>query len=711
MDIDTSRRSFLTGAAAALTVPLALPAAAQMTEALMPELARWPDSYLRIDADGIVTCILPTCEMGQGTHTGQAMILAEELGADLSTIRIEMPTQPSEPFRLPFGQMRSVGSYGIRFFHDPMRRAAAQMRLMLVQAAADQLGVPKKSLQARNGMIVHEGTDRAIPFADLVQAARMLPVPEPELLPEEERTLTGTDVPRLDTPAKTRGEAIYAIDVTLPDMAYGAVRLAPVFMADVASMDPASVLDMPGVIAVTQVPRGAVVVAESWWQAKQAADALDITFTQTAGDTLDQATLEARIAEGLSREDVPETLTRGDPAGVLEAAETVVEADYAVPLLAHACMEPVNCTAQDTGDRVELWAGTQGHDWKRMMLERELGITADQLFINTTFLGGGFGRKTWHHDAVQAVLASRAVDGRPVKVIWSREDDTAFGMYRQTMQARFRGAVDSDGRITAMTVRVAGPQMGAAIVQENNMDPFSLLGLVDQPYAVPNYAVDHAVVDIPVPLSAWRAIATSFTGYWMESFIDELADAAGMDPVAFRLLNLPEDSQARPVLERAAAMAGWDQTPPEGVYRGVSVVGSYNSMVAQVAEVAMVGEGDDARVTVPRVFAAIDCGRAIHPGQVETQIQGSVIDALGPVLRAKITLEGGAAVQSNYTDYQLVRIDEAPAVAVEIVDTGASLGGVGEPGVPPLAGAVCNAVFAATGRRIRALPLADHGLA
>ncbi|MDX8350867.1 xanthine dehydrogenase family protein molybdopterin-binding subunit [Cognatiyoonia sp. IB215182] len=707
MTISTSRRAFLAGAAS-LTVPLAFPAAAQMTQALTPELARWPETYLRLDADGAVTCILPTCEMGQGTHTGQAMILAEELGADWRTIRIEMPTQPSEPYRLPFGQMRSVGSYGIRYFHDPMRRAAAQMRMMLTQAAADRFGVPKHDLEARAGMILHAATSQAIPFSELVASARLLPVPaEPKLRPEAERMLTGTSVPRLDTPAKTRGEAIYAIDVTLHDMAYGAVRLAPVFIADVASLDASSVTDMPGVISVAQVPRGAVVVAETWWQAKQAADALDITFTETDDDVLDEQSLQARIVEGLDRVDVPMTLMRGDPQSVLDGTGTVIDADYAVPLLAHACMEPINCTARASENRTELWAGTQGHDWKRMMLERELGIPSDQLFINTTYLGGGFGRKTWHHDAVQAVLASRAAGGRPVKVIWTREDDTAFGMYRQTMQARFRGAVDADGHITAMTVRVAGPQMEAAIVQENNMDPFSLLGLVDQPYAVPNYSVDHAVVDIPVPLSAWRAIATSFTGYWMESFIDELAVAAGMDPLEFRLLNLPADSRARPVLERVAEMAGWNATAPQGVHRGVSVVGSYGSMVAQVAEIELVGD----RVTVPRVFAAIDCGRAIHPGQVETQIQGSVIDALGPVLRAKITLENGAAMQSNFPDYPLIRMDEAPEVTVDIVDTGAPLGGVGEPGVPPLAGAVCNAVFAATGRRIRSLPLADHDLA
>lgn len=700
----TTRRTFLAGSVAALTVPLVLPATAQMAQ----EQQHWPDAYMRIDADGTVTCILPTCEMGQGTHTGQAQILAEELGADWRAVRIEMPVQPSDPYRLPFGQMRSVGSYGIRFFHDPMRKAAAQMRMMLTRAAADRLGVPKAELVARNGQIVHQASGRALPFGDLVPDARLLPVPaEPILRPEAERTLTGRPIPRLDTPEKVRGEAVYSIDVALPNMVYGAVRLAPVFSAEVESMDAASVENMPGVLTVVPVPRGAVVVAESWWQAKQAADALAITFTATDHDTLDTPAMEAAIAEGLSREDVPMTLERGDPFGALRNAARIIEADYSVPMLAHACMEPINCTAQATEGRTELWTGTQGHDWKRMMLERELGIPAEELFINTTYLGGGFGRKTWHHEAVQAILASRAVGGRPVKVIWSREDDMTFGMYRQTMQVRFRATLAGDGRIEAMSVRVAGPQMGAAIVQENNMDPFSLLGLVDTPYAIPNYAVDHAVVDIPVPLSAWRAIATSFTGYWMESFMDELAVAAGMDPLAFRLANLPSDARARAVLERAAEMAGWSETPTQGVRRGIAVVESYGSVVAQVAEVTMDGD----RVRVPRVFAAIDCGRAINPGQVETQIQGSVIDALGPTLRAKITLEGGAAVQSNFPDYQLIRIGESPEVAVEIVETGAPIGGVGEPGVPPLAGAVCNAVFAATGRRIRSLPLSDHGLA
>lgn len=700
----TTRRGFIAGSAAALTVPLSLPAFAQMTQ----EVGAWPDAFIRIETDGTVTCILPTCEMGQGTHTSQSAILAEELGADWETIRIDMPKQPAEPYRLPFGQMRSVGSFGIRFFHDPMRKAAAQMRMMLTEAAAHEMGVPQSELIARDSRIMHVASGREMAFGDLVNAASLLQVPaEPVLRPEAERTLTGRIIARRDTPEKVRGEAVYGIDMTVPGMVYGAVRMAPVFGADVESMDASAVESMPGVLGVVQVPRGAVVVAEHFWQAKQAADALPITFTATDHDTLDTPALEAMIAAGLTREDVPMTLKRGDPAGVLSSGAQVIEADYAVPMLAHSCMEPINCTAQATEGRTELWTGTQGHDWIRMNLERELGIPSEELFINTGYLGGGFGRKTWHHEAVQAVLASRAMGGRPVKVIWTREDDMGFGLYRQTMQARFRATLGEAGKIDAMSVRVAGPQMGAFLVQADNMDPFSLLGLVDTPYAIPNYAVDHAVVDIPVPLSAWRAIACSFTGFWMESFMDELAHAAGMDPLAFRLANLPEDARARAVLERVAEMADWGGDLPDGVYRGISVVGSYGSFVAQVANIAMDGD----RVTVPRVWAAMDCGRAINPGQVEAQVSGSIIDALGPTLRAKITLENGAAVQSNFFDYELIRMDEAPEIAFDLVDTGAPLGGAGEPGVPPLAGAVCNAVFAATGRRIRSLPLSDHGLA
>ncbi|EPC03220.1 hypothetical protein L861_23205 [Litchfieldella anticariensis FP35 = DSM 16096] len=715
-DFTLTRRSFLAGAVAAgvaLVVPLRLPAA----WARQSEAAGLSQAYIRIDTNGQVTFLLPTSEMGQGSHTGQAQILAEELGADWSSIVVGMPTQPTSDYRIPFiGQMRSVGSFGIRFWHDPLRRAAAQAREMLTQAAAERLGVAPAALHAENGFIVHSGSGRRIPFGELVKDAMALPVPEePTLRPDGERTLTGHAIPRLDASAKVTGRAVYSVDVEREGMLYGAARLAPVFSADVESFDEGSVAGMPGVVAVVRVPRGAVVVAESWWQARQAADALDITFTRTLADTLSTDEINERFREGLDRPDVPVSTLRGDAEATLASEGRVVEAEYSVPLLAHACMEPINCTAEATEERTELWIGTQGQDVVRMTLENALQLPAEQLFINTTYLGGGFGRKTHGEIALQAVLASRAVGGRPTKVLWTRENDVQQGQYRQTMMCRFRAALDEAGNITGMRIRVAGPQMGLEYgidpeqrAQETgnlaNFDPFSLGGLSDMHYVIPNFVVEHAVVDLPIPLCPWRSIAHSFNGFFFESFMDECAAAAGRDPLEFRRSHCAGQERMLAVLDRVAEMSRWSEPAPEGIARGLAVVESYGSYVAQVVEARV----DDEGIDVQRVHAAIDCGRAINPAQVEAQLQGAVIDALGMALRQKVTIRDGRAEQSNFHDYPLLRIGEAPSVAVSIVEIGSPLGGVGEPGIPPLAPALANALFATTRQRIRYLPLTDH---
>lgn len=714
--LSLSRRAFLGGslvAGAALIIPLRLPLAWAREE----EGLRLSQAFIRIDTIGQVTFLLPTSEMGQGTHTGQAQILAEELGADWSSITVGMPNQLSDDYRVPFiGQMRSVGSLGIRFWHDPLRRAAAQARELLTLAAAERLGVAAATLNAENGFIVHADSGRMIPFGDLVEDAMALPMPEePTLRPDSERTLTGHKVPRLDTPAKVTGKAVYGIDVERESMLYGAVRLAPVFSADVESFDESSISRMPGVVAVVRVPRGVAVVADSWWQAKQAADALDITFTRTPADMLSTDEINAMLREGLDRTDVPVTTLRGEAEATLSDDGQVVEAEYSVPLLTHASMEPINCTAESTEERTELWIGTQGQDVVRMTLENAMQMPADRFFINTTYLGGGFGRKTHGEIALQAALASRAVSGRPVKVLWAREDDVQQGQYRQTMRCRFRAVLDDAGDITGMRIRIAGPQMGReyGIDPEQraqstgnlaNLDPFSLAGLSDMRYVIPNFVVDHAVVDLPIPLCPWRSIAHSFNGFFFESFMDECAAAAGRDPLEFRRSHCTDQTRMLAVLDRVAEMSRWNEPAPEGVARGLAVVESYGSYVAQVVEARADNEG----IQVERVHAAIDCGRAINPGQVEAQIQGSVIDALGAAMRQKVTIRDGRAEQSNFHDYPLLRIGEAPAVAVSIVEIGSPLGGVGEPGIPPLAPALANALFAATQQRIRHLPLADH---
>lgn len=587
---------------------------------------------------------------------------------------------------------------------------------MLTHAAAERLDVAAAALHAENGFIVHADSGRRIPFGDLVEDAMALPMPEePTLRPDSERTLTGRKVARLDTPAKVTGKAVYGIDVEREGMLYGAVRLAPVFSADVETFDESSVSGIPGVVAVVRVPRGVVVVADSWWQAKQAANALEIAFTRTSADTLSTDEINAMLRQGLDRTDVPITTLRGEAEATLSEDGQVVEAEYSVPLLTHASMEPINCTAESTEERTELWIGTQGQDVVRMTLENAMQVPADRFFINTTYLGGGFGRKTHGEIALQAALASRAVDGRPVKVLWAREDDVQQGQYRQTMMCRFRAVLNEAGQITGMRIRVAGPQMGReyGIDPEQraqstgnlaNFDPFSLAGLSDMRYVIPNFVVDHAVVDLPIPLCPWRSIAHSFNGFFFESFMDECAAAAGRDPLEFRRSHCTDQARMLAVLDRVAEMSHWQEPAAEGISRGLAVVESYGSYVAQVVE----ARADDEGIQVERVHAAIDCGRAINPGQVEAQLQGAVIDALGAATGQKVTIRDGHAEQSNFHDYPLLRIGEAPKVAVSIVDIGSPLGGVGEPGIPPLAPALANALFAATQQRIRHLPLTDH---
>jgi len=716
-----SRRQFAMaagGAALTIAIPLHAQSPAQPAApasgpgpATRPPVNRAPSSFIRIAADGTVTFLLPTCEMGQGIHTAQAMILAEELGADWTRIRTAMPDQVTPDYRLPMGQQRSVGSFGVRFWHDPLRRAAAQTRELLTLAAAERLSVPVASLSAENGYIVHAATGRRVSFGQLVQAASALPVPpSPVLRPAEQRHLTGKTTRRLDTPDKVTGRALYAVDMKAPGMLHGAVRLSPVFRAEVESMDPASVRDMPGVVAVVPVPGGAVVVARSWWQAKQAADKLAIRFKPTPNDRASSAELDERMRAALDAGSVPAALQRGDVAAAFQAPHRIVEADYAVPFLAHACMEPINCMAQARPDRLDLWTGTQAQDILLRDCSAAGGYKPEQIYFHNAYLGGGFGRKTHAEAAVQALLASRAVGGRPVKVLWSRADDMQQGQYRQAMMCRMRAALDPDGRIQGLRVRVAGPQMGRdnGVALINGIaDPMSLNGIIDMQYQIPNLLVDHAVVPMPMALSPWRSIANSFTGFFVEAFINECAAAAGKDPLEFRRQHLQGRPRMLAVLDRVAQSAHWASPAPAGVARGLAVVESYGSAVAQVVEARL----RDGRVKVEKVHVAIDCGRAINPGQVEAQMSGSVVDALSVALRAKLTIKDGRTEQSSFGDYQILRMGEEPQVVTSIVDIGSPLGGVGEPAVPPLAPALAAAAASLSGKTVRRLPLADDGLA
>ncbi len=486
-------------------------------------------------------------------------------------------------------------------------------------------------------------------------------------------------------------------------MLYGAVRLTPIFGADVARIETASA---PGATAVVQVPGGAVVVADRWWTAKQLADGLDVHWTSSPHAGVSSADLSAAMRAGLELREAPSAVARGDALGRLDTASRVVQADYEVPFLAHMALEPIACVGQWRDGRCDVWISTQGHDVVRQALQNVTGLPAGSIFIRTTYLGGGFGRKTHGEVAVQSALASRAVGGRPVKVLWSREDDVRQGQYRPAMAARLRAALEPDGQLSAMHVRLSGPMMGreySHVTIRDNFDFFSHATFADQKYCPGDYHLDHHVVDVPPSTCPWRAVSNSQNGFFMEAFIDEVAQAAGEDPLNYRRMLLAEHASHVAVLDSVHRRSGWDEPLPSPNWgRGVAIVESYGSRVAQVAEVEMVA----GQPLVRRVTLAIDCGEAVNPGQVRAQMEGSVIDALGPTLRCAITLRAGKAEQSNYDDYEIVRINETPEIDMEIVETGAEIGGVGEPGVPPLAPAVANAVFAATGERRRTLPLA-----
>lgn len=707
---ELSRRSLLKSAGAAsiaLTVPIAWP---QSLQAAGDATGLTP--YLRIHPDNTITALLPTTEMGQGIHTGQMLILADELGASPDQFKIEMPAQPSDPFRVKFGatmRQRSVGSHGIRSWHDRLRTAAAKGRSVLIEAGAAKLGVPPSELDTADGNVVHKASGKRLPFGDLVAAAAALPLPEqPALRPDSERKLVGKNFPRIDIPAKTDGSAVYGVDIKLDGLLHGAVRLAPVWRSDVKSIDASSVTSMPGVVAVVPVPRGAVVVAESWWQAKKAADALVIEFTTTEHDAFSSEAQTADMRAGLDASEPPVVMSKGDVVASLKGASKTVEAVYEVPMLAHMCMEPSVCTAKTGSDRVDLWFPTQDHDIASEDAAAAAGIPVDKVFISTPYLGGGFGRKGRGEIVIQAVLASKAVGGKPVKVMWSREEETNQGSYRPAMMARFRGGIDAAGKLVALDMHLSGPQMGREykhVKFDGNADPLTIATLINNKYQTENQRLTHAIVPVPLPLSPWRSVSSSQNAYFLESFIDELAHAAGKDPLAFRRENLAGQKRQLAVLDKVAEMSNWQSPPAAGIHRGIAIDESYGSVTAQVVEVS-IAKGE---VKVHRVFIAIDCGRAINPDSVVAQMQGSIIEGLGAALRNRITVEAGRAKEQNFDGYPVIRINEVPPeINVAIVDIGSPLGGAGEPGVPAIAPAVANAIFAASGKRLRTLPFAGQ---
>jgi isoquinoline 1-oxidoreductase subunit beta len=681
-----------------------------------------PNQWLTIDRDGLVTITNSVAEMGQGSSTTMAMIVADELDVDLDKIRLEQaPANPALYANPATGNQSYGGSRSIRDHLTMWRKAGAAGREMLRQAAAAEWGVPVDSVDTEPGVAVHKPTGRRLPYASLVDRARQLPVPQnPKLkTPDRFRYMTKS-FPRLDAPAKTDGRAIFGLDVKVPGMLVASIERCPVVAkGKVKSFDASAARQVKGVKDVVQVSRGVAVVASDSWSALKGRKALKVEWDEGPIAGLSSADIRSQYA-ALAKQ--PGLVARkiGDAEAAIGAGGKIVEAVYEVPFLDHACMEPMNATAHVTDDACVVWAPTQNPGGTQAAAAKLTGLSLDKVTVHTTMLGGGFGRRGAVDYVVDALEVSKAVRA-PVKVVWTREDDMQHGFYRPATYNVFRAALDSQGRPTAWMHRIVGPgiQIQRGNVKPGAVDPSSVSVAADLPYDIPNLLVETIDRDLGVPVGSWRSVGASQNAFITESFIDELAHMAGKDPYEYRraLLGSWEQSTGnreivpgalgkakrhRAVLELAATKAGWGAPLPPGRGRGIAVASSFGSYAAHVAEVSVAPDGT---VRVHRFVSAIDCGLAINPDQVKSQIEGAVVFALTAALFGEITLERGRVQQSNFHDYRMMKIGETPVTEVHLLDSGEAAGGIGEPGVPPTAPALCNAIFAATGKRIRKLPI------
>jgi isoquinoline 1-oxidoreductase beta subunit len=611
-----------------------------------------------------------------------------------------------------WGDTSTGASRSIASSQDYLRRAGATAREMLIAAAAAQWRVPPAQCVAANGSIIHRPSGRTVSFAAIASAAATITPPtDVTLKSPSDWKLAGTPQRRLDVPDKVTGRPVFAMDVRLPNMLYAAIRHCPVFGGMLKAVDGNSIAQMAGVRGVVRMPDAVAVVADSWWRAKRAADALSVTWDDCGNGAVSTASIAAFVRTGLDAdEDVQIGRADGDAAAALAGAAMRIQADYEVPFLAHATMEPQTCTAHVRADGVEIWVPTQDPATALATAAIAADVTHEKVTVHRTMLGGGFGRRAPIQEYVrQAVTIAREFDA-PVKLVWSREQDIAHDRYRPFGMARLTAGLDSEGMPVACTIRLAGPSFVASLLPgfgTNIVDRTFVSGLADEmPYAIANYRVDYVVRATPVPLGVWRAINYTQNAFYKECFIDEMAHAAGLDPYHYRRKLLSKSPRNLAVLDAAARHVDWNSPPPSGVFRGIALNEACGSYCAQVVE-ASVNNGE---VRVHRVVAAIDPGHVVNPLSVEMQVQGAIVYALTAALYGEITIKDGAAEQTNFDAYEMLRLADAPKVESVIVPSGGFWGGVGEPPVPPLAPALCNAIFAATGKRVRSLPLKNLDL-
>ncbi|ABC64337.1 xanthine dehydrogenase family protein molybdopterin-binding subunit [Erythrobacter litoralis] len=685
------------------------------------------NSWVKIDTDNTVTAIVPHCEMGQGAHSVLGQMLADELDADWNLVKVmQAPadgnyvvTDTARMFVAPFTMnaadwieptydglftqiarladaMITGGSSSIRTTgQHQMRIAGAAARQMLVGAAAEEWDVPAGEIETRNSMLIHAASGKEAPYAQFAAAAAEQPMPQtPRLKDIGEYRLMGKSKARTDIPAKVNGTATFGIDAEIPadNLSYAAVMRPPVPGTEVASMDAEAAKSMGGVLQILNMGDHVAVVADSYWQAEQALGAIDVTWTQSESKIAtmdDQFAAFAAALDAAGDDGGSEAASKGDARDAFANAATIIEAEYRVPYLAHAPMEPINCTAWVHDGKCEIWTSTQVPLMARKEAANAIGLDADDITIHHPMLGGGFGRRLVSEYVGMAARVAKAT-GYPVKMIWSREEDTQKSMYRPADMIRFKGGLDADGKLVSYN---------SVFTQRH--DPAE--ACVPAGYGIPNLSVRVAEAPLHLPFQAWRSVDHSQHGFFTESFIDEAAHAAGADPLDYRIAMLADAPRHRAVLEKLQQVSGWDEPAGDGKGRGVAMVESFGTIVAEAVEVDM--SGGKPRAT--KVYAVADPGYAMNPDGFRNQIEGGIVFGLTAALYGELELEGGRVKQSNFHDYKMLRMNECPEIEVAIINSGpVPIGGAGEPGTPPIAPAFTNAIFAATGRRIRDLPVA-----
>src|SRR5450432_1279347 len=712
------RRSFLKTSAAAgggLVVAFYVPGAeAALSSQAPPPQPLAPFAYVKIAPDETVTIVSNHSEMGQGVYTSLPMMLNEELQADWSKIRVE--SAPVDPvYNHPvFGMQMTGGSTTTAGEWEHYRKIGAAARLVLVEAAAQQWKVDASTCRVEKGVVIHGPTSKKATYGSLAAAASTLPVPTTIPLKDPKNfTLIGKPTRRLDTPPKTNGTAQFGLDIALPGMLTAVVERSPVFGGKVVSFDATEAQQVPGVKAVVQVPSGIAVIAERFWPAKLGREKLKIKWDE--GENANISTTQM-LADFSAQSASPGTLAKktGDPQGALASAAKKITAEYDVPYLAHAMMEPLNCVVDLRADSCEIWTGTQFETVDRANAAKAAGLAPEKVQIHTTLLGGGFGRRAnpVSDFVVEAVHVAKAAKA-PVKVVWTREDDLKGGWYRPMWHDQFVAGFDAEGNPTLWTHTIVGqsimegtPFEGFTI--KNGVDSTSVEGAADIIYGFPNLQVDLHSPKVGVPVQWWRSVGHSHTGFSVEAFFDEVAHVGGKDPYELRRKLLANQPRMLAVLDLAAKKASWGAKLPDGVGRGVAAHFSFDSYVAQVVEASVEKNGE---VRVHRVVCALDCGLVINPDTVKAQMEGGIIFGLTAALKTEITLKNGRVEQHNFHDYQMLRMFESPEIEVHLMPSTENPTGVGEPGVPPVAPALVNAIFAATGKRIRRLPIRSSDLA